>query len=380
MMGQIFQRAEIVLCWFGELSTHRLWALKYLQELAEEAGKYIDLQTDDLEHFWTNTGDISKHGQDTSQVLQNAKAAHGEAIYESEWFERLCIVQEVALARIPKVLCGSYDMTWKQFELATRVLIRCVGMDTLLLTFEKALQLLLARGRYYLITDQWLHFRRSYKRINVGVSVVWLGTCRIDVAKTTKIGFMPLPVSPWQTFPKLRFSKRQIRRYKATPFVPDYTQTVGWAYSRFWRRFGGFTSLLHAGLSRLCEHGKHLLEKTKKNGLIACSSDHYVPSWYQRCVHTSETRGILPSASVTRRRRLCSTWREAKISAKLRVSLFEATGSTLLSVSSTWDNTLSHARILRLFAACERASSLSRDASTALTQTEKLGTKLWLQS
>ena len=42
LMGRIYRQADTVLCWLGELSTHRLWALQFLHLLAEEASRYLE--------------------------------------------------------------------------------------------------------------------------------------------------------------------------------------------------------------------------------------------------------------------------------------------------------------------------------------------------
>lgn len=50
LMGRIYRQADTVLCWLGELSTHRLCGLQFLHLLAEEASRY--LEQPELGHHW----------------------------------------------------------------------------------------------------------------------------------------------------------------------------------------------------------------------------------------------------------------------------------------------------------------------------------------
>ena len=90
MMGQIYQQADTVLCWLGQLSTHRLWALRFLQKLSEEARLYAKLN-DVVGAFWTVTinDDILLPDADINLVIESAVEAHVESVYQSDWFTRL---------------------------------------------------------------------------------------------------------------------------------------------------------------------------------------------------------------------------------------------------------------------------------------------------
>jgi hypothetical protein len=124
LMGQIYQRADTVFCWLGRLSAHRLRALEFLQVLAEEAPRYKE--PDQVEFYWTIIDDELVPGVDVNLVVEAALKAHVEVVYESDWFTRLLIVQELALARNPRILCGAHDLSWEEFELATRILASCL--------------------------------------------------------------------------------------------------------------------------------------------------------------------------------------------------------------------------------------------------------------
>lgn len=89
LMGEIYHQAETVLCWLGQLSTHRLWAMKFLQKLAEDAPEYT--KQEDIGPFWTvtSTDHLLLPNVDASLIVDTALEAHVEAIYESDWFTRL---------------------------------------------------------------------------------------------------------------------------------------------------------------------------------------------------------------------------------------------------------------------------------------------------
>jgi hypothetical protein len=88
--------------------------------LAEEAPRYK--KPDQVEHYWTFLGDELLPGADVNLVVEAALEAHVEAVYESNWFTRLWIVQELALAKNPRILCGIYDLSWEDFQVVTRIM------------------------------------------------------------------------------------------------------------------------------------------------------------------------------------------------------------------------------------------------------------------
>ena len=89
LMGKIYREANDVLCWLGKLTTHRLWALRFLQTLAEDSSKYI--KPDRLEYQWTLAllNDELLPDVDVDGIVAAASEAHVEAVYQSDWFTRL---------------------------------------------------------------------------------------------------------------------------------------------------------------------------------------------------------------------------------------------------------------------------------------------------
>jgi hypothetical protein len=120
--------------------------------LAEEALRYKNL--DEVEYCWTFLNDELVPGVDVNLVVEAALEAHVEAVYKSDWFTWLWIVQELALARNLRILCGAYDLSWEEFELATRVIVGCLDkishLPQTLRSMADAWDIISLRGRYSL--------------------------------------------------------------------------------------------------------------------------------------------------------------------------------------------------------------------------------------
>ena len=271
MMGQIYQRADTVLCWLGELSTHRLLALKFLQSLAEEAPKFLELDQGD--RYWTFIDDKLLPGVDVNLVVEAALEAHVEAVYESAWFTRLWIAQEVALAKKPRTLCGTFDLSWAEFELATRVIACCLRK---IRPSPKALQS---------IDDAWgvIHLRARYS-LNMGaftgpqiilqIDLPWsVGRLAWDMRKKK------CKDDRDRVYALLSLTATGSPILVSDAFIPDYTRTVEWAYHQFWRRFGGYSSFFYAGLSRRRSFLKTGGKVAAKEDELGCLRDNYLPSW-----------------------------------------------------------------------------------------------------
>jgi hypothetical protein len=243
LMGQIFGKADTVLCWLGEPTAHRISALKLLQSLSDKVEHYIDM--DPTSWAWTWTWDGPVDGIDVASVVASASEAHIEALYDSPWFTRLWITQEVSLARRPVLLCGESSIDWKDFEVASRVLARCLKGHATAISFasmNNAGSLMGSRTRYHLITRQL-----ETKPLLIELDTHWsLGRiawesrhqhCKDDRDRVYAVLSLVSAGSAYNF-------------YVPKPFAPDYTRSVEWAYAQFWARFGGYTSLFYAGLSR----------------------------------------------------------------------------------------------------------------------------------
>jgi len=201
--------------------------------------------------------------------------ANVESVYESDWFTRLWIVQELSLARDPIFLCGTYEMHWNVLEQSTRLLLVCLRETLLprsLQSFEDVSDLVTARGRYYLhlesissgsfVVEQdwpWRMGRLAWDMRNK--------KCADDRDKVYGLLSLIGTTDLWKML------------CMDSSFTPNYNKSVEWAYYQFWRRFGGYTSLFYAGLSRRQDHTKRKVKVAIYRDTSALFTEHHLPSW-----------------------------------------------------------------------------------------------------
>jgi hypothetical protein len=76
----------------------------------------------------------------------------------------------------------------------------------------------------------------------------------------------------------LTASENSLKDFVPDAFIPDYTRPVEWVYYRFWRRFGGYTSLFYARLSRRRGYSKTIGNKAVNEDVSVCFHENYLPS------------------------------------------------------------------------------------------------------
>ncbi len=271
-MGRTFEGAGNVLCWLGELSVHRLWAMEFLQVLAEEAPRFK--KQDEVDFMWTFLGDELLPSIDVSLVIEAALEAHVETIYESDWFTRLWVVQEVALAKNVKILCGGYDLSWQEFQIATRILAWCLDKMIrhsahpklrALKYIKGAWDIVLVRGKYSLNVRPV-----SARPITLQLNSPWnIGNLAWDMRKRN------CRDDSDRVYALVSLTRHTVNVNIPDPFVPDYSRSGEWAYHQFWRRFGGYYSLFYAWLSR---RGARPSTSKDEDALILVK-ENYMPSW-----------------------------------------------------------------------------------------------------
>jgi hypothetical protein len=271
-MGRIYEQAGNVLCWLGELSIHRLWAMEFLQVLAEESPRYK--KKDKVDFVWTFLGDELLPSTDVSLVIEAALEAHVETIYESDWFTRLWVVQEVALAKNVKILCGGYDLSWRDFQIATRILVWCLDKMLRHSSHPKLKALEYIEGAWDIVSV-WARYSLNVRPVSAGpitlqLNSPWnIGSLAWDMRKRNCRDDRD------RVYALLSLTGHTMNVNIPDPFVPDYTRSVEWAYHQFWRRFGGYYSLFYTGLSR---RGARPSTSKDKHALI-CVDENNMPSW-----------------------------------------------------------------------------------------------------
>ena len=161
MMGDIYKSASTVLIWLGEGDERTKYAVRGFQILADELKtsstsmlRYspqvlgwieLDRERDGDEHGSSSTAEHSKEdvfAEDFAAALDGSQLAarlphlshigssitdmilgyEMNVIYESSWFTRMWIVQEVALASKAKLCCGKNELDWACFAIVMSLL------------------------------------------------------------------------------------------------------------------------------------------------------------------------------------------------------------------------------------------------------------------
>ena len=89
-------------------------AIRFLLDTAQSHGhKAVE---DPIDEHWSRTPPTLKpFVTDGGDVVRQAKQNSIADVYGREWFERLCVVQEVVLGKKPTIYCGSLQLDWDLF-------------------------------------------------------------------------------------------------------------------------------------------------------------------------------------------------------------------------------------------------------------------------
>lgn len=205
----------------------------------------------------------------------SALEAHIEAIYDSPWFTRLWITQEVSLATKPLVVCGGSIISWKELEVASRIFWCGVKQTKVNNIFppsiNNARNLIHTRARnalnigsmktepILLELDQTWNLKR----------IAWRSKDQDCKDDRDRVYALLSIVSKGTSY----------RSYVPKQFMPDYNRSVEWAYSQFWARYGGYSSLFHASLSRRGTSTNRDVPLKQLGNHILGYDENYLPSW-----------------------------------------------------------------------------------------------------
>ncbi|KAF4946306.1 hypothetical protein FSARC_14229, partial [Fusarium sarcochroum] len=125
MMGEIFKNASRVIVWLGtqprdqeadETSRAFGGVCSIVQVWATEQGL-------DIERPYFRTQESAKHLYgDGPMSLESLARDTASTLYDIRWFERLWVVQEIALARAATVFWGSSEISWEWIGLAAAII------------------------------------------------------------------------------------------------------------------------------------------------------------------------------------------------------------------------------------------------------------------
>ncbi|KAJ4362571.1 hypothetical protein N0V83_010665 [Neocucurbitaria cava] len=172
MMQDIYQKAERVVVWLGEEDAQSNKGLDFVSQLlaAEERAKTVLSDADASLVAWKRLRklDLPKEGGDDDEYMSFI------SLFKRDWWSRVWIIQEVAMAKEAHLMCGSRSVLWDDFVKAfyfmntlnliipdparyAEVLFRVVSVidarDSRVLGHERDLLGLLLRCRSSLATD-----------------------------------------------------------------------------------------------------------------------------------------------------------------------------------------------------------------------------------
>ena len=134
MMDAVYTRAKAVRIWVGPDEGFAGRAMSCATKLAEEHGSH--LKTYASRSKWMPPPcfleDVEISASTLERIVQLASSEDLVALCTRDWFTRLWIIQEVALAKEPIVYCGSHELPWSTLEQAVRIVIaaaRRLGHD-----------------------------------------------------------------------------------------------------------------------------------------------------------------------------------------------------------------------------------------------------------
>ena len=113
MLPNIFQSAEIVLCWIGEERDESTAAIQTLLQIRtfELAPQKWPAQLPSIPETWKDG--LPPINDDIWWSIQN--------LFEREWFSRVWVIQEVVLAKELKLICGNYEVDWNDIMKAVDI-------------------------------------------------------------------------------------------------------------------------------------------------------------------------------------------------------------------------------------------------------------------
>jgi hypothetical protein len=229
MMQNIFEGAEHVLVWLGEADADSRLAMKLVEAVQQACGGLP--RAFDADHITLN--ELCQHGL-SAELVQEGKYSLKRLLWRP-WFQRVWVIQEVAVARAVTVQCGHDSVSWDVFIVVLRVLDTANVLTTSnSLDFERL-------GSPNLINDARSGYRGTLNVSNASLPKPLLSDeASPDVSVITKflgaLGFS-LWFRRWSaTDPRDKlFAIRGLTERTVHPMrlEVDYTKTVSKVYHEF---------------------------------------------------------------------------------------------------------------------------------------------------
>lgn len=234
LMAEIYSRAKLVQVWLTMSSEAAVDAMKYLRDLSSKADTFgisKDVGHPRVMQGWPNV-DISI--SDANTLINDAVKHHVDFLLYRSWFNRVWVVQEVALAADLVVSCGHSTMTWIELARALEVLR---GVYRRMSAGEN-------RSRMEGLKPAWglVKYRDSWRMLDKHLD-------QDHHFSTNMVGEQMRNKACSDDRDRV-YAMLSMTKSPHAGMVPDYTKTVAEAYTEFTRRYSPNTQIYWAGLAR----------------------------------------------------------------------------------------------------------------------------------
>ncbi|KAJ4361053.1 uncharacterized protein N0V89_001622 [Didymosphaeria variabile] len=273
LMAEIYSMAKLVQVWLTLPSEWTMDAMKYIKDLSAKADKFgisKDVGQPRVVGGWP-TVDITS--SESEKLIHDANKHHVDFLLWRPWFNRVWVVQEVALAKDLVVSCGHTTLAWTDLARALEVLrgayrkIR-TGTDRSRMEGLKPAWALAKHRDEWRMVDQHLDRDHHFSTNMVG-DQMRNKACTDD--RDRVYAMLAMTKSPH------------------VGMEPDYTKTVAEAYTEFTRRYSPNTQLHFAGLARrqpttyqgTSDDPRHTHPATEgsEGPTLDITDRNYLPSW-----------------------------------------------------------------------------------------------------
>ncbi|KAF2098809.1 HET-domain-containing protein [Rhizodiscina lignyota] len=121
LMGSIYQNAEQVVVWLGELTAESIVGIKMLDNWFKFSWQHFKSERQrnvySLSH-WKNVLSDSASLEERSNYSEEHGFGEVRELLDRPWWRRVWIVQEAVLAQTLVVLCGTETIQWESFQSA----------------------------------------------------------------------------------------------------------------------------------------------------------------------------------------------------------------------------------------------------------------------
>ncbi|KAL1600813.1 hypothetical protein SLS60_007201 [Paraconiothyrium brasiliense] len=302
LMAEIYSMAKLVQVWLTLPSEWTTVAMKYLKDLSARADRFgisKDVGNPRVVIGWPT---VDMTTSEAEKLIHDANEHHVDFLLYRHWFNRVWVVQEVALAKDLVVSCGHTTLAWTDLARSLEVLRGAYrkipsGIDRARMEGLKPAWALVKHRDEWRMVDQHLD-RDHHFSTNMVADQMRNKACTDD--RDRVYAMLAMTKSPH------------------IGMEPDYTRTVAEAYTEFTRRYSPNTQIYWAGLARrqrttyqgTSEDPEHTRPEAEgSEGLTLDITDRdYLPSWVPEFRPERNLEWVPPGGGTYRAAQLAPIW------------------------------------------------------------------------